>query len=99
MSDGDPEVIVVSIDVDPNESIEQVVARAEEHASIPGSRWSISPKEFTDTLVAEFGPSIINPPSAPFIVINADQTDAYLMKDGKKSAEEILSAIADAAGE
>ncbi len=97
-ADGDPSVVVVSIDIDVNESASQVQDRAEDHADVPNSYWSISPQAFTNTLVDEFGPTVLNPPTAPIIVINAEQTDAYLMGRGKKSEGELTEAVVEASG-
>lgn len=85
----------MALEVDENGDAEAVRGRAEATGN-QAARWAISPKALTDALVDEFGPSVIVPPTAPIIVIDADQTRAELMGAGPKSADSINRAVDEA---
>ena len=84
--------IVVALEIDENGDAEAVRGRAQDHTS-KAVRWAVSPKAFTDELVGEFGPSVIVPPTAPIIVIDANQSRADLMGAGPKNAKDLNQAI------
>lgn len=85
-------IVSISIDVDPNEDAQQVI----DHANRNEFDWifTISPTSLTQSLIDEFGVSIINAPSAPIILICPDQSQARLLKRGVKSSAELKEAIA-----
>ena len=83
-------IVHISLDTDPNED----VAKVKEHLEKHGFDWYfvISPIELTNALIDEFGLSVVNAPSAPVILISADQS-ARLLKSGVKSADELLTEV------
>lgn len=85
------DVISISLDVDPNESAELV----RDHADSNGFDWNyaISPVELTRALMAEFGTTIVASPSAPVVLICADQTHARLLGRGVKRVAKLLDEI------
>lgn len=90
--DRDEDFVVVALEIDENRDADAVRDRAQGRAS-DSSRWVVSPKALTDLLVEEFGPSVIVPPTAPIIVIDAEQTSATLMGAGPKNAAELAEAV------
>ncbi len=84
-SDGDA-IIHISLDTDPNEDIAQV----KEHALKNNLDWyfAVSPIELTRALIDEFGQTVVNAPSAPVVLICADQS-ARLLQRGVKTASEL----------
>lgn len=79
--------VLIAIDTDQNEDA-GLIREAWKDRGL-AEMVAISPKSLTDALVQQFGPDIVNPPSAPIVLINADQTSAELMSRGVKTAEEI----------
>jgi hypothetical protein len=88
----DEDFVVVALNIDENEDAELVRSRAKDHDS-DAVRWVVSPKRLTDELVSDFGPSVIVPPTAPIIVINAEQTSTELMESGLKDAATVSEAL------
>jgi len=80
----------VSLDTDPNED----EARVLEHIQRNGFDWhySIPPIEFTQTLINEFGVSIVNAPSAPVILIC--NNEARKLDSGIKDVNELKKELA-----
>jgi hypothetical protein len=87
----DSDVVVIGVDADPNEEAEQVIAHVEENGF--KGRYIVAPKELTDALVEEFGPSILSPPTSPVVLISADQSSARLLPRGLKSLEDLQSEL------
>jgi thiol-disulfide isomerase/thioredoxin len=89
-SDGDS-IVHISLDTDPNEDEELV----KEHAEKNDLNWkfSVSPIEITKKMIEEFGIGVVNAPSAPVILVCADQSTRLLEK-GVKSAQELKEEIA-----
>lgn len=84
-------MVLVAIDADPNED----AAKVKEHVTryrLKG-RFAIAPQVMTNALVDKFGPDIIAPPTAPVVLISADQTQARLLPRGVKSVAELKAAI------
>jgi thiol-disulfide isomerase/thioredoxin len=88
-SEGD-EIVHISLDTDPNEEGSLV----KEHAEKNGLNWkfSVSPIEITKKMIEEFGIGVVNAPSAPVILVCADQSTRLLEK-GVKSAQELKEEI------
>jgi len=80
------EFVSITIDVDPNESADNVRAHVERN----GFDWlyAVASPEMTRSLIDEFGTIIINAPSAPIVLINEDGT-ARLLGRGVKSADKL----------
>jgi len=83
-------IIHISIDTDPNETAGKVI----DHAERNGFDWyfAVSPAELTNALIDDFGLGVVIAPSAPVILINADQS-ARLLGSGVKSAADLLAEI------
>lgn len=89
--DEDRGPVLVAIDTDTNEDAELV----KEAVADRGNKglFTIAPSEMTEQLIQEFGPSIVTPPSAPIVIIDADQTAPELMPRGTKSLEDLERAV------
>lgn len=88
-SHGD-EIVHVSLDTDPNEDAQKVL----DHLQQNNFDWhyAISPSGLTDELIDEFGIEIVNAPSAPIILVCADQS-ARLLPSGLKRSAAILEEV------
>jgi len=84
------DVVHISLDTDPNEDESQV----REHARKNGLDWyfAVSPVEFTQTLIDEFGLTVVSAPRAPIILICEDQSAKFL-RSGLKSADELIEEL------
>lgn len=89
--DEDRGPVLVAIDTDSNEDAELV----KDAVASRGNKgyFVIAPSEMTEQLVQEFGPSIVTPPTAPIVVIDAEQTAPELMDRGTKSLAELEAAV------
>jgi len=85
-------VISISIDTDPNEDESKVL----EHTQENGFTWryAISPTELTQSLIDEFGVSIVNAPSVPMILVCEDGSFKKL-GSGVKKVNELKAEIAN----
>ncbi|MAF35652.1 hypothetical protein CL622_00860 [archaeon] len=83
-------IIHISIDTDPNEDEDRV----SEHIQQYGFNWwfAVSPSSMTQSLIDEFGISVVNAPGAPVVAICPDQS-AHLLRRGVKSAGEMKEEI------
>jgi thiol-disulfide isomerase/thioredoxin len=84
-------VVSVSLDTDSNEDADRVRI----HAQSRGFDWrySVSPTEFTQDLIGEFGPGIVSAPSVPMVLICEDGRFRKL-GGGLKGVEELKEEIA-----
>lgn len=85
------EVVSISIDTDPNEDAGLV----KDHAQSNGFDWVyvVAPKEFTQSLIDQFGVSVVNAPSVPVILVCEDGSSRK-MASGIKSTSELKEEIA-----
>ena len=83
-------IIHISLDTDPNED-EDIVKN---HKESNGFDWYfvVSPIEFTQSLIEEFGIGFVNAPGAPVVLICEDQS-ARMLGRGVKSVDELKSEI------
>ena len=83
-------IISISLDTDPNEDEERV----RQHIESNGFDWyyAIAPVEFTQSLIDQFGVSIVNAPSAPVVLICDDQKVRKL-GSGVKSASQLKQEV------
>lgn len=67
-----PDVIYISLDVDPHESEGYLAA----YAGSRGFTWrfAVASAEVSRSLVAAFGPQILSPPSTPVVLLDPDGT-------------------------
>jgi len=84
-------IVSISIDTDPNED----EARVQKHIDDNGFSWyyAISPIEFTQSLIDQFGIDIVNAPSAPMVLI-CDGEKARQLGSGVKSVEKLKEEVA-----
>lgn len=84
-------IISISIDTDPNEDN----ARVLKHINDNGFNWyyAVSPVEFTQSLIDQFGIDIVNAPSAPMVLI-CDGQKARQLGSGVKSVETLKLEVA-----
>ncbi len=85
-------VISVTLNTDPNETQSQVVRHLDRH----GFDWlfAVSPVELSRSLRDEFGVAVLNPPSAPVILICPGQTERTLLRRGVKRPDFLQEQIA-----
>jgi len=83
-------IISISLDTDPNEDEERV----RQHIESNGFDWyyAVAPVEFTQSLIDQFGVSIVNAPSAPVVLICDDQKVRKL-GSGVKSANQLKQEV------
>jgi len=88
----DDEVVVVSLDVEPNET--QTILR--NHAQDNNIAWrsAVAPQSMIDRLVAEFGVMAINVTATPLIFISPDGS-ADLIGRGLKPRDVLLDLVAE----
>lgn len=85
-----PDVVSVSLDVDPNEDEARVLGHLQRNGF--GWRFAISPPEMSKLLADEFGFNVLNPPSTPIIIIDRQQ-QSHLLRFGVKPASELITEI------
>ena len=88
------DVVVVAIDVDPNEDAQMVRDHIDRN-DYEGV-FVVAPIEMTEMLRDQYGSFIITPPLSPKVIVNADQTSADAMERGVKSAEDLRAVLDDA---
>jgi len=76
--------VSISLDTDPNEDADKVRGHLETYGF--DWRYAISPIESTQSLIKDFGISIVNAPSAPVVLI-CENGEAHKLKSGIKDAE------------
>jgi len=66
----DPDLVYVSLDVDPNERAEELA----EYARREGFAWhfAVASPELLRSLAASFGDQVLSPPATPLLVLGAD---------------------------
>ncbi|MFB6218052.1 MAG: TlpA family protein disulfide reductase [Halobacteriaceae archaeon] len=82
----------VSLNIDPNERRDAVIEHVEKH----GFEWryAVAPGAVSASLRSDFGPSVLNAPLAPMVVVCAASADAASrLKDGVKGTETLRSAV------
>jgi thiol-disulfide isomerase/thioredoxin len=85
------EVVLVALDTDPNEDADRVRDHVERYGL--AGRFAVAPQEMTDALVDEYGPTIVSVPTAPVVLVDADQESARLLQRGVKPAGDLLEEI------
>tara|TARA_Y100000310_G_C20668159_1_gene808788 strand:- start:1387 stop:1962 length:576 start_codon:yes stop_codon:yes gene_type:complete len=78
--------ISISLDTDPNEDSQKVLDHIKRNDFT--WRYAIAPKELTQSLIEEFGVTVVNAPQAPVILIGKNK-DAKLLHNGVKSSSEL----------
>jgi len=86
------DIISISLDTDPEED----EAKIRSHAQSNGFNWiyAISPIELTQSLIGEFGNSIVSAPSVPMILICEDGSYRKLGGFGVRSVDKLKDEIA-----
>jgi thiol-disulfide isomerase/thioredoxin len=90
-SDVGGDIVSISLNTDVNENEDLIL----NHAKKNGFTWiySVSPTDFSQGLINEFGVSVVNAPSAPVILICPGQQKTKLLRSGIKSPDELKSEI------
>ncbi len=83
---GFDQAIFVSVDIDLNETEDQLKRFADRHGF--AWRYAKAPPEMVRELGQRFGQAALNPPNEPIILITPDN-EATLLPFGHKSAEEL----------
>lgn len=86
--------VLVAIDTDTNEDAGLVKSAVADRGN--KGYFVIAPKGMTEQLVAEFGPSIVTPPTAPIVIIDSEQSTPKLLPRGTKSLRDLERAIESA---
>jgi thiol-disulfide isomerase/thioredoxin len=83
------EAVSISLDTDPNEDEAKVLEFLDEN----GFSWyyAVSPREVTQSLIDEFGVTVVNAPSAPVVLICGDQHE--FLSSGVKTVDDLQAAI------
>jgi len=83
----DPDIVYVSVDVDPNERDEDLAKYADQW----GFEWRfvVADVDVARSLADEFGPQVLSPPSTPLIIVapNGDVVDQHF---GIRTATELF---------
>lgn len=89
------EIVSLGLNIDPNEDEQKVINHIEEYGF--DWRYSVAPKEFTQSLIDEFGTGIVNAPSGPMILVCPDKT-YYELEKGFKTKEFLQEEVAAKCG-
>lgn len=87
-----PDLVPISINVDPNEGDAQVRQHVESHEGFDW-RYAVASSTLTHRLIQAFGVVITNPPAAPVVRVCPDASAALLDGRGVKSAETLLASF------
>ena len=82
---------LVALNVDPNEDGSAVADHAERN-ELAGT-FAVPPQAVLDGLVTEFGADFVTPPTAPVILLDADQESARMLRRGVKDADDLRSEL------
>ena len=85
------DLVSLVLDIDPNED----AAALKEYVATRGfvGWYAVAPAEVAAALAREYGPSLLNPPSVPMLIV--DRTgEVHLLPYGAKSAEALANALA-----
>ncbi len=86
--------VLVAIDTDTNEDAGLVKNAVADRGN--KGYFVIAPNGMTEQLVAEFGPSIVTPPTAPIVIIDSEQSAPTLLPRGTKSLKDLQRAVESA---
>ena len=84
------DVVVVSLNTDPNENMEKVEEYVREHGY--DWRFAVSPSNMTQELVNIYGTQIVSAPSVPVVMVCENQS-TRMLKRGLKLESELERAI------
>ena len=84
----DPDLVFISLDVDPNERAEDLA----EYAESEGFAWhfAVASPDLSRSLAASFGEQVLSPPATPLLVIGPDG-QVVEQGVGMKSADELVA--------
>jgi thiol-disulfide isomerase/thioredoxin len=85
-----PDVVYLSLDVDPNERAEDLADYAR-HQGFPW-RFAVAPPEVSRSLAATFGDQVLSPPATPVVLLGPDGS-VIEMHTGIKSAADLADLI------
>ena len=84
------DLVVVSLDIDPNED----QATLKKYAEATGFQWTfaVAPPELVRTIGSTYGDQFLNPPSTPVLIIDPEGV-AHPLRFGLKSTQDLMTAI------
>lgn len=85
------DVVMVSIDGDPNEDAALLKRYAEQNGFT--WRFTVASRELMSSLAQTFGNEYLNPPSDPMFVVSAKAGNAYRLPFGHKDADDLKAAV------
>jgi hypothetical protein len=85
-----PDVVMVSLDGDPNEDAALLKRYTEQHGFT--WRFAVAPRELMSSLASAFGNEYLNPPSDPMFVV-APSGAAFRLPSGHKSAADLRAFV------
>ncbi|MFB6361744.1 MAG: TlpA family protein disulfide reductase [Halobacteriales archaeon] len=92
LTDRRDEVVVVSLNTDPNENADRVRSHLEEYDGFDW-RYAIAPTDVTESLIDESGSVIATPPAVPILRMCPNGDTTLVDGRGTKSADELATAI------
>ncbi|MCU0631873.1 MAG: redoxin domain-containing protein [Methanolinea sp.] len=84
-------VVVIGLDIDPKEEVDVLKSHIQKNGF--SGYYVLSPPEMTGSLMDHFGPVVVNPASAPVMVI-CHEGSARLLATGIKSSSSLSSSLA-----
>lgn len=84
------DLISIGIDIDPNEDAAMLKQYIEEKGF--DWRYAVAPVEFSREIGQLYGAQLLNPPSAPMLIIDR-KGNVHLLPFGVKSAEDLIQAL------
>jgi len=84
------DLVVVSLDIDPNED----QATLKKYAEATGFEWTfaVAPQDLVRTIGNTYGAQFLNPPSTPVLIIDREGA-AHPLPFGLKSTEDLVTAV------
>jgi len=89
---GDLEVVIVSLDIDPNEDSDLLKG----HVDQQGFDWAfaVAPQEVAREIGQLYGTQFLNPPSTPMLIVDT-HGEVHTLPFGVKSADDLKKALED----
>jgi thiol-disulfide isomerase/thioredoxin len=84
------DLVSLVLDVDPNENAEALRAYVAQQGFV--GLYAVAPAEVAAALASEYGPSLLNPPSAPMLIVGRDGA-VQLLPFGVKSMDVLERAL------
>ena len=86
------DLVVVSLNTDPNEDAERIRDHLSNHEGFDW-RYAVAPSRMTRSLIDRFGSVIANPPAAPVVRVCPNGDATLLERNGVKPADDLVAAV------